>query len=404
MPSGQTTRLSSKTSPPIPKPPVAIDSQKPLRIGIVCYPSIGGSGILATRLGEILAKAGHEVHFISYEKPFHLDLEIPGLFFHPVVINEYSLFKYPDYTLPLSVRIAEVCETHELDILHVHYAVPHATAALLARLMMNGGKRALIVTTLHGTDTNLIGQDPHYRPIIKYSIDHSDGVTTVSHSLKQQTLETFTVKPPIEVIPNFHDPKPARRQPEAVRRALGLRDGETLALHMSNLRPVKRVGDILQALAHSKHKDSLRLLILAGGPTEAFEKQVRELGLEERVSIRTDVEEVADYIEACDFGVYASEQESFGLSILETLSHGKTVVATRTGGIPEVVHDGETGFLVPVADPQALASVIDRLIEDPELRQRAGAAARRDVQARFGGAQIRDQYVSFYRKLLEQRG
>lgn len=382
---------------------MAIDPKTPLRIGIVCYPSIGGSGILATRLGEMLARAGHEVHFISYEKPFRLDLEIPGLYFHPVVINEYSLFKYPDYTLPLSVRIAEVCETHSLDILHVHYAVPHATAALLARLMMNGAKRALIVTTLHGTDTNLIGKDPHYRPIIKYSIDHSDGVTTVSHSLKQQTLETFTVKPPIEVIPNFHDPKPARRMPETVRRDLGLREGETLALHMSNLRPVKRVGDILHALLHTKNKDSLRLLILAGAPTEELKRQVGELGLDNRVSIRTDVEEVADYIEACDFGVYASEQESFGLSILETLSHGKTVVATRTGGIPEVIHDGQTGFLVPVAAPQALADAIDHLLENPCIRTQAGTAAQADVHQRFAGAQVRDQYLAFYHSLLSHR-
>ncbi|MCC5835056.1 MAG: N-acetyl-alpha-D-glucosaminyl L-malate synthase BshA [Opitutales bacterium] len=381
---------------------MAIDSQTPLRIGIVCYPSIGGSGILATRLGEILAKAGHEVHFISYEKPFHLDLDIPGLYFHPVVINEYSLFKYPDYTLPLSVRIAEVCETHSLDILHVHYAVPHATAALLARLMMNGAKRALIVTTLHGTDTNLIGQDPHYRPIIKYSIDHSDGVTTVSQSLKQQTLDTFTVKPPIEVIPNFHDPKPARRKSEAVRSELGLREDETLTLHMSNLRRVKRVGDILQALLLLKHKDKLRLLFLAGGNTEELTSQVRAFGLEDRVLIRTDVEDVADYIEACDFGVYASEQESFGLSILETLSHGKTVVATRTGGIPEVIRDSQTGFLAPVAAPEALASAIDRLIEDPDLCKRAGEAARMDVLSRFAGSQIRDQYIAFYRSLLSQ--
>lgn len=379
---------------------MAIDPKTPLRIGIVCYPSIGGSGILATRLGEMLAKAGHEVHFISYEKPFRLDLEIPGLYFHPVVINEYSLFKYPDYTLPLSVRIAEVCETHSLDILHVHYAVPHATAALLARLMMNGAKRALIVTTLHGTDTNLIGKDPHYRPIIKYSIDHSDGVTTVSESLKQQTLETFDVQQPIEVIPNFHDPIPAKRSVESVRRELGIQAGESLALHMSNLRRVKRVEDILKSVQACKHRERLRLLILAGGKLDELNQKISELGLGDRVIVRSDITDVADYIEACDFGIYASEQESFGLSILETLSHGKTVIATRTGGIPEVIRDGETGFLVPVANPEALANAIDHLLENPNIRTQAGQAAQADVHQRFAGDQIRDQYLAFYQQLL----
>lgn len=382
---------------------MATEIHSSLKIGIVCYPSIGGSGILATRLGEMLAKAGHEVHFISYEKPVRLDLAIQGLYFHPVVINEYSLFKHPDYTLPLSVRIAEVCETHRLDILHVHYAVPHATAALLARLMVNGSERARIVTTLHGTDTNLIGKDPHYHPIIKYSIDHSDGVTTVSESLKQQTMETFDIQQPIEVIPNFHDPVAAKRSVESIRQELGIQPDETLALHMSNLRRVKRVEDILQAVQQCTYRERLRLLILAGGELDQLNQQISELGLGNRVIIRSDVLDVADYIEACDFGLYASEQESFGLSILETLSHAKTVIATDAGGIPEVIRDGETGFLVPIAAPKALAAAIDHLIENPHLRTQAGQAAQKDVRQRFAGAQVRDQYLTFYYSLLHRK-
>ena len=219
-----------------------------LKIGMVCYPSIGGSGIVATELGMLLAAAGHEIHFISYERPVRLKCG-ENLFFHPVVVNEYALFKYPDYTLPLSVRIMEVCEEHQLDILHVHYAVPHATGALLAKQMLGKKKSPVIVTTLHGTDTNLLGKDPHYRPIIKYSIDNSDGVTTVSESLKAQTIETFEVQHPISVIPNFYAPGPVTQSREEVRQMLQVRDSEYLLLHMSNIRPGKRLADLLTALA-----------------------------------------------------------------------------------------------------------------------------------------------------------
>jgi len=372
----------------------------PLKIGIVCYPTIGGSGIVATELGMLFAEAGHEVHFISYERPVRLINCRPNLHFHPVIVNEYSLFKYPDYSLPLSVRIFEVCRDFDLDVVHVHYAVPHATAALLARLMLGEECRPALITTLHGTDTNLIGKDPQYQPIVKFSIDHSDGVTTVSDALKRQTIEVFDSSVPIDVIPNFFEAKPPERSRDEMRAEIGVSDDDVVLLHMSNLRPGKRVGDILKAVARCKSRERVRLLVLAGGDFSVFDDEVSRLGISGQVIAMENVREIRDYIQAADIGIYASEEESFGLGILETLAYGKPVVATRVGGIPEVIIDGETGLLVPSHAPDALAGAIDRLVDDPGCRERLGAAARVDVAGRFAPAHVRDLYLEFYRRFL----
>ncbi len=344
----------------------------PLRIGIVCYPTIGGSGIVATELGLLFAAAGHEVHFISYERPVRLGDDTPNLRFHPVIVNEYTLFKYPDYTLPLSVRIAEVSTEFRLDILHVHYAVPHATAALLARLMLGDGHQPVLITTLHGTDTNLLGNDANYRPIIRHSIENSCGVTTVSESLRQQTIDTFGITKPITVIPNFFKPSTPLRDRATVRRDLGLRADDILLLHLSNLRPGKRVTDILQAIARAKSRARLRFVILAGDDFTPYQAEVATLGLTDQVTSFEGVQSIDDFLNACDLGIYASEQESFGLSILETLAHGHPVIATDVGGIPEVIRPNETGLLVPPHKPTALATAIDHLVENPTLRATLG--------------------------------
>ncbi|MDQ8194171.1 N-acetyl-alpha-D-glucosaminyl L-malate synthase BshA [Coraliomargarita sp. SDUM461004] len=371
-----------------------------LKIGMVCYPSIGGSGIVATELGMLLAAAGHEIHFISYERPVRLKCG-ENLFYHPVVVNEYSLFKYPDYTLPLSVRIMEVCAEHQLDVLHVHYAVPHATGALLAKQMLGPDKKCpVILTTLHGTDTNLLGKDPHYRPIIKYSIENSDGVSTVSESLKVQTIETFGIQHSIKVIPNFYAPATVKPSREEVRQELQVTEAEHLLLHMSNARPGKRVIDVLKAVARLNNRSRVKLLILAGGDFEPYEAEVMRLDLQDRVIVIKDVKDIEPYLNACDLGLYASEAESFGLSILETLAHGKPVVATDVGGIPEVVQDGRTGLLVPPHSPEALADAIDQLIDHPEQMTAMGQAAAEDAKARFAPPVIRDQYLRCYRDLL----
>jgi N-acetyl-alpha-D-glucosaminyl L-malate synthase BshA len=235
-----------------------------MKIGITCYPTVGGSGILATALGEELARRGHEVHFISYERPFRLPVNAPRLHFHPVAINDYDLFKYPDYTLPLSVRMAEVSRDHHLDVLHVHYAVPHATAAILARSMLPPELQPRVVTTLHGTDTTLLGCDPGYGPAIHHALTCSDAVTTVSDYLKQETQRVLGFDGPMEVIHNFFEPRPTRRSPGEVRRELGLRN-ELVVLHSSNLRPLKRIDLLLETAARIQPREAFKLVILAGG-------------------------------------------------------------------------------------------------------------------------------------------
>ena len=342
--------------------------QRPLKIGITCYPSVGGSGILASALGEELARRGHEVHFISYERPFRMPADAPRLFFHPVVINDYGLFKYPDYTLPLSVKMAEVSRDHQLDILHVHYAVPHATAAILARAMLPPEQQPRVVTTLHGTDTTLLGADPGYGPAIHHALTHSDAVTTVSHFLKQETQRVLGFDGPMEVIHNFFEPRPPRRSREEVRRELGLRD-EVMILHSSNLRPVKRIDLLLETVARIRPRESFKLVILAGGSFAPFAADVRRLGLEDRVIVRENVTDIEDYLQAADLGLFTSETESFCLSILEAMCFACPSVAPQVGGIPEVVQDKITGLLLPFGDSEKLAHAAENLIQNPTLRR-----------------------------------
>src|SRR6184192_3393674 len=255
-----------------------------LRVGITCYPSVGGSGVLATALGEDLAARGHDVHFIAYERPFRLPSDAPRLHFHPVAINEYELFRFPDYTLPLSVRMAEVSRDHHLDVLHVHYAVPHATAAILARAMLAPGQQPRVVTTLHGTDTTLLGHDAGYAPAIKHALVSSDAVTAVSESLKRETRRVLDFDGPIDVIHNFFAPRAPGRSPEVVRRELGLGD-EVLVVHSSNLRHGKRVDLLLETAARVRPREAFKLLILAGEDEEleGFARAHARGGLQQEV-------------------------------------------------------------------------------------------------------------------------
>lgn len=373
---------------------------RPLKIGITCYPSVGGSGILASELGEELAARGHEVHFIAYEKPFRLP-EGLRVFFHPVAINTYDLFKYPDYTLPLSVKMAEVSRDRGLDVLHVHYAVPHATAAVLARSMLHEEHRLKIITTLHGTDTTLLGRDPGYGPAIKYAIECSDAVTTVSEFLRRETARLLGTNRPIEVIHNFFEPRPAARSREEVRTELGVRAGETLLLHTSNLRPLKRIDRLLAAAARVRPRESFRLAVLAGGDTASLRAGIDRLGLGDRVVILEKVSEIENYLQAADLGLFTSEVESFCLSILELMAFGRPSVATRVGGIPEVVRHGVNGLLVPTGpgDVEGLARCLEELIGDPELRASLGDAARRRARENFSAAAIVPRYEALYRRV-----
>jgi L-malate glycosyltransferase len=369
-----------------------------MKIGITCYPSVGGSGILATALGEELARRGHEVHFISYERPFRLPANVPRLHFHPVVINDYALFKYPDYTLPLSVRMAEVSRDHGLDVLHVHYAVPHATAAILARSMLPPEQQPRVVTTLHGTDTTLLGCDPGYGPAIHHALACSDAVTTVSAYLQQETQRVLGFDGPIDVIHNFFEPRPPRRSREEVRRELGLRD-EVMLFHSSNLRPLKRIDLLLESVARIRPRDSFKLVILAGESFAPFAADVRRLGLEDRVVVREKVNDIEDYLQAADVGLFTSETESFCLSILEAMSFACPSVARRVGGIPEVVENGVTGILVPSGDADALAVAVQALIQDPARRTAMGRAAQQCARERFSANAIVPRYEALYRRV-----
>ncbi len=379
-----------------------MNPSRPLRIGITCYPLIGGSGILATALGSELALRGHEVHFFSSARPIRLDLSQPGISFHEVVVNEYDLFTYPDYTLPLAVRMAQIARDAELDVFHVHYAVPHATAAYLAVQMLgNSMKRApRIITTLHGTDTTLLGQDPSYRPAIEHALSHSDAITTVSESLRQETVATFQLDQPVEVIRNFFVPSGRMRSREEIGRELGLTNDEFLVVHISNVRPLKRIDLLLQSFATARSARPLRLLILAGGSFAPYETMLDQLGVCDRVTVKEQVRDVEEYLNAADAGLYTSESESFGLSILETLFHGKPVVAFRVGGIPEVMVDGENGFLHSFGDVDAVARSIALLADSPAEASRMGAAGRQRAESLFTADQIVPQYEALYRRVV----
>ncbi len=351
-----------------------------LSIGITCYPSVGGSGIVASQLGSELAALGHQIHFISYEPPFRLEKKHPNIHFHKVELNEYRLFKYPDYTLPLAVKMVEVANKYKLDIMHVHYAVPHATAALLARQIAReeGLHAARVITTLHGTDITLLARDPNLAPIIKYSTESSCGVTAVSYSLAEETIQVLNTKKPIEVIHNSYRPRAPRKTRNAVRKALGLKPDDFVLIHLSNLRPVKRAQDILKVISAVKDDPRIKLLILAGEPF------------------------IENYIAASDAGIYASERESFGMGVLETMSFGKPVVATRVGGVTEIVVEGETGYLKNLGDVRALAGAVRKLAGDPDLCARLGAAAKTRAQDHFSAEASVSKYVAFYRRVMAE--
>ena len=369
-----------------------------LRIGISCFPSVGGSGTLATALGMELADRGHEVHFVCYERPFRLVTEGPRLYFHPVPVNDYHVLRFPDYTLPLSVRLAEVSRDHRLDVLHVHYAVPHATAAILARSMLPPERQPRVVTILHGTDTTLLGHDPGYAPAIRHALACSDAVTTVSESLMQETQRVFDWAGPVDVIHNFFVPRAPRRSPADVRAELGVSD-EVVVLHSSNLRPGKRIDLLLDSVSRVRARQAFRLLVLAGEPFAPFAEEARRLGLGDRLIVREKVADIEDYLQIANVGLVTSDSESFCLSILEAMCFGCPSVSTCVGGIPEVVENDVSGVLVPPGDADALATALERLIDNQARRRALGQAARERARERFSAEVIVPRYEALYRRL-----
>ncbi len=360
---------------------------------------------MATNLGLELAKLGHQIHFISYEPPFKLDGKHKNISFHKVHINEYSLFKYPDYTLPLAVEIEKVQKEYQLDILHVHYAVPHATAALLARRIMrqNGTPLPKLITTLHGTDITLLAKDKSLFEIIRYSIERSHGVTTVSDSLRQDTIKLLRTDKQIEVIYNFFSPPPITKSRLALRKQLGIKADDFVVVHLSNLRPVKRIPDLLKIIARLKKEPRLKLLILSGGDFSPYRTLVKKLKLQNKIIVRQGIKDIGNYINAADIGIFPSETESFGMGILETMSYSKPVLASRAGGIPEVVDEGFTGFLFKVGDVAGFAKKLKFFMDNPEQAEQIGQAAKLAACEKFCSKKVVPEYLEYYKKILEKK-
>ena len=356
---------------------------------------------MATNLGNELAKLGHQVHFISYDRPFRIDLENKNIHYHRVQVNEYEVFRYPDYTLPLAEKIGMVNHDFGLDILHVHYAVPHATAALLAKDVAKSRKQKFpkVITTLHGTDITLLARDPNLDSIIKYSIEESCGVTTVSNSLKNDTKKILKISTPIEVIYNSYSPKPVTKTRKVVRKSLNIKDSDFLAIHISNLRPVKRIPDLLKIVA--KTAPSVKLLVLAGSDFTPFLPLVKKLQIQNRVKVIPSVKDIQNYINAADVGLYTSEKESFGMGILETMYYKKPVVASKTGGVPEVVLNEKTGFLVRVGDIKGFSKMLNHLASSPALAEKMGEAGFLNAQKNFSNKKIISEYLGYYENILK---
>ncbi len=376
-----------------------------MKIGITCYPTYGGSGAVATELGIALAARGHEVHFISYEHPFRLPHFLPRVYFHEVSIGNYPLFEYPPYDLALAVRMHDVALAHELDLLHVHYAIPHATSAWIAKEMLREQGRALpVVTTLHGTDITIVGQDHSYQAITKFSIERSDRITAVSQWLKDETTRAFGCSDcPIEVIPNFVDPTvfDRARYGDALRQELG--GGRPVLMHISNFRPVKRVVDVIRVFARVRAQQPCVLVMVGDGPDRhAAEEEARRLGVAAEVRFLGKIDTVAPLFAAADVYVFPSESESFGLSALEALASGVPVVAARVGGVPEVVRDGVTGALLPLGDVEGMAEAVCGFL-DPSRWREASAAAAADARARFATGDVVAQYERLYADAMDGR-
>ncbi len=364
-----------------------------VRIGITCYPTYGGSGIVATELGLELSLRGHEVHFISYANPVRLEGR-ERIFYHEVEVTTYPLFQYPPYTLALASRMVDVAEHHELDLLHVHYAIPHSVSAYLARNMMKARRRLPFVTTLHGTDITLVGTDPSYFPITKFSIEESDAVTAISHDLKEQTQRVFGIERPIDVIHNFICPGTYQPHPE-------WREPRPTLVHISNFRPVKRVLDCVRILAQVRQRVDADLWMVGDGPERMpAERLARELGVEQNVRFWGKQDQIPKLLPRAHVLLMPSEMESFGLAALEAMSCGLVPVATRVGGVPELIDHEQTGFLGAVGDVESQAGFVIRLLTEPTLYARMSAAARVAAETRFNTNEVIPQYEAVYQRVL----
>jgi N-acetyl-alpha-D-glucosaminyl L-malate synthase BshA len=379
-----------------------------MRIGITCYPTYGGSGVVATELGIELAALGHDVHLISYSQPFRLSGRDSGIHYHEVPVSSYPLFEFPPYDLALASRMAEIAELYSLDLLHVHYAIPHSVSALLARQMLAvSGRRLPFVTTLHGTDITLVGLDHGYLPITRYAIQQSDGVTSISDYLKKATNDNFGITRPIEVITNFvncdvYMPINDEAARAEARQHLAA-PGDAILMHLSNFRPVKRVVDVVRVFAQVARELPAQLVLVGDGPDRsAAEWLAHDLGIQSRVHFLGKQERVNEMLPLADLMLMPSELESFGLAALEAMACKVPSIATRVGGVPELIDDGVTGLLYPVGDVDAMAAGAIQLLKDRDRLETMREAARKTAQKRFCSSLVVPHYVRYYESVLEE--
>jgi N-acetyl-alpha-D-glucosaminyl L-malate synthase BshA len=370
-----------------------------MKIGIVCYPTYGGSGVIATELGKALAEKGHQIHFISYAMPMRLDGFIDNVFYHEVEMASYPLFEFPLYTPALASKIVEVARFEKLDIVHAHYAIPHAVSAFLAREILHNGLK--VITTLHGTDITLVGLEPSFLPVMKFSIEHSDGVTAVSRFLKEKTLTNYGIEKDIRVIPNFVDTEKYKRTPNEEVRTRLAPPGEKILVHVSNFRSVKRVPDVIRIFHEVRKKVPSHLLLAGDGPERsACEILVRELRLERDVRFLGKQQELVPILSVADLMLMPSQSESFGLSALEAMACGVPVVSSSVGGLPELQVHGETGYIAEIGDIDRMARYAVELLTNEARHAMFSEACRRRAVGMFDMRKIVAHYEEYYTRCL----
>ncbi|MFT7420893.1 MAG: N-acetyl-alpha-D-glucosaminyl L-malate synthase BshA [Algoriphagus sp.] len=373
-----------------------------MKIGIVCYPTFGGSGVIATELGKQLAQNGHQVHFMTYTQPIRLDFFNENLFYHEVNISNYPLFEYPPYESALASKMVDVVRHEKLDVLHVHYAIPHATSAFLAKeILKTHGIHIPVVTTLHGTDITVVGRDATYKPMVTFSINKSDGVTTVSESLKQETFEAFDINNEIEVIPNFVDMQRFHKQKKEHFKKIICPEGEKLIVHISNFRPVKRIADIIHAFGKIKQTVASKLLLIGDGPERVkMEKLCRDLELCDDIRFVGKLDAIEEVLSVADLFFMPSEKESFGLAALEAMACEVPIITSNAGGLPEVNIQGETGFMSSIGDIDDMVKNALFILRDENLPGFKSRALKKAKE--FDIKNIVPHYEAFYRKVIEK--
>jgi N-acetyl-alpha-D-glucosaminyl L-malate synthase BshA len=371
-----------------------------MKVAIVCYPTHGGSGVIASELAIGLAGRGHEIHIVSYAQPFRLRSFHQNIYIHEVEVSSYPLFKYPPYALGLATKLVEIVEDFDLELIHAHYAVPHAASAYLAKQILDG-YRVKTITTLHGTDITLVGSDRSFHRVIKFTIEKSDGVTAVSNYLKQRTVAEFDIRREIRVIYNFIDTRRSAPERDECSRETYAPKGEKILMHASNFRPVKRVGDVVRIFAKLQDRVPAKLILIGDGPERIFIQQlVKELQLGDRVYFLGEQDYLEPLFFCADLFLLPSEQESFGLTALEAMACGVPVIGARTGGLPEVIAHGETGFLFPIGEINSMADHAVELLKDAEKHELFRRRARKRAAECFNTDQIIPQYENYYEEVL----